>query len=147
MRKRWGFLVKSDFWLSTGGFSIDGAGQVGSLGNMQWVANFFNMEVIGVFIWRGDSPWVVLYETDEILLVRSWFWLSTGGFSSGGTGRLGSLGNRDVIVNFFNMEGIGVFIRRGNSPWGVLYETDEVLLVRSFFDLVPVDLVVAAQAK
>ena len=45
------------------------------------------------------------------------------------------------------MEGIGVFIRRGNSPWGVLYETDEVLLVRSFFDLVPVDLVVAAQAK
>ena len=119
----------------------------GKVVDTQWVANFYNIADIGVFIGWGDSPWVVECDNDEIFLVTSGFWLGGGGFSIGDAGQVGSLGNMQWVANFFNMEVIGVFIRRGNSPWGVLYETDEVLLVRSFFDLVPVDLVVAAQAK
>ena len=103
-------LVTSDFWLSTGGFSSGGAGQVGSLGNRDVSSSFYNMGGIGVFIDWNDSPWVVECETDEVLLVRSWFWLSTGGFSSGGAGQVGSVGNRDVTANSMNMGGIVVFI-------------------------------------
>ena len=45
----------------------------GKVVDTQWVANFYSIADIGVFIRRGDSSSVVEWETDEVLLVTSDF--------------------------------------------------------------------------
>ena len=97
------------------------------------MTNFYNIWVNGVFIRRGDSSWVLSCDSTEFLLVRSVFWLSTGGFSSHGTGQVVSLGNRKCMTNFFNVWYNGVFIGWGYISWVVECDRTEVLFMRSVF--------------
>ena len=97
------------------------------------MANFYNIGGNGVFIQGGDISWVVEYDSTEVLLVRSVFWLSIGGFSSGGAGQVVSLGDMQCIANFYNTWGNGVFIDWGDIPWVVEWDRNNILLVRSVF--------------
>ena len=124
---------EADFDLVQVGFSSGGAGQVVSLYNRDAIAIFYNIWCNGVFIQRGDSSCILECDNTEVLFTRSVIWLSISGFSSGGAGQVVSLGNRDGMANFYNIGGIGIFIGWGDSPWVLIYETDEDLLVRSWF--------------
>ena len=114
-------------WPSTGGFSSGGTDQVGSVGNRDVTPNYMNMGGILIFIGWACNPWDVERIIDETLGKSIDFWLSTGGFISGGAGQVGSVGSQDATPNYMNMGGILIFIEWTCSNWGVEWIIDQTL--------------------